>query len=429
MLAMPYAIKQDGIVLGLFVIALSAVSSSLGLYLQGKCSKYVVNGEASFFALAQLTYPQLSVVFDAAIAIKCFGVGVSYLVVVGDLMPKIAQSLVSESVLYRHEWLLERNFYITVSMCAIIVPLCFLKQLDSLKYASMVALSSVLYLVVLVVVHFCKDDIVDKGPVRVLKPYSATSVLSSFPIFVFAYTCHQNMFSLVNELQDRSGSAINRVILISIGTAMSLYITVGLTGYLSFGDAVQPNVIVGYAHSVSSTVGRVAIVVLVMLSFPLQCHPARASINHMYHYFHKLVNRTEEPARSEDAALLDANSDVLDQQIEEGFAASSAPAASLHGTKFVVITSLILLGSYAVAISVQSLARVLAFVGSTGSTSISFILPGIFGYQLIGSEFRSVSEMPHKTRATKFAGFALAAWGLLVMVICLSATIFLGATH
>lgn len=468
MLAMPYAIRSDGVLLGIFVIVLSAATSSFGLYLQGKCSKYVEPGDASFFALAQLTYPQLSVVFDLAIAIKCFGVGVSYLVVIGDLMPKITESLLNDSFLDKHPVLLERNLWITVFMATIVSPLSFLKKLDSLKYASMVALSSVVYLVVLVFVHFLKDDIVDKGPVEVFKPYSTSAIFASFPIFVFAYTCHQNMFSLVNELEDKGGKTINKVIGASIGTAMVLYVVVGVTGYLSFGDNVQPNVIVGYPHSISSTVGRIAIVILVMLSYPLQCHPARASINHIMHYFKYVKEVSRKPSR---ASLLSndrqrkpsralggdiiasprgsfsqqsttsssrpngafgttVDSDFEDELLEEGIPAVSP----LKGKRFVIITSVILCLSYLIAISVKSLAHVLAFVGSTGSTSISFILPGIFGYQLIGSEFIDHStgpwaDMPKKLRLLKSLSLVLSIWGVLVMTVCLSATIFLGASE
>ncbi|KAH3678168.1 hypothetical protein WICPIJ_008926 [Wickerhamomyces pijperi] len=494
-LAMPYALKADGILLGIFVIAFSACTSSFGLYLQGKCCKYVNDGEdASFFALSQLTYPMLSVVFDLAIAVKCFGVGISYLVVIGDLMPKIIESLINEDYLIAHSVLLERNFWITLFMIVIVVPLSFLKKLDSLKYASMIALSSVVYLVVLVVMHFWKDDIINKGPVRFIEPYSATSVFQSFPIFVFSYTCHQNMFSLVNELSDQSGRNINKVISMSIGIACALYILVGVTGYLSFGDNVEPNVIVGYSHSLSSTVGRIAIVILVMLSYPLQCHPARSSINHIIHYFQNFKEISRRPSiatikskRSQSSnlsgstPLMDSVSSPLLKSGALGTTprspSASSPAASnyvqtlrvasmsqpplmqtvlndnassvldmddeyveegniavqpLKGKKFYILTTLILIFSYAIAISVTSLARVLAFVGSTGSTSISFILPGIFGYQLIGSEYYSLNGydgMPVQDRVTRYMALGLSVWGILVMVICLSATIFLGATH
>lgn len=76
-LAMPRAMSQFGIVVGMFVIIFSAVASGFGLYLQARCAKYVERGTASFFSLSQLTYPNAAVIFDAAIAIKCFGMQIS----------------------------------------------------------------------------------------------------------------------------------------------------------------------------------------------------------------------------------------------------------------------------------------------------------------------------------------------------------------
>ena len=74
------------------------------------------------------------------------------------------------------------------------IPLSFLRRLDSLKYTSLIALISIGYLVVLVVAHFVKGDTVaERSPVRVVQPESAIATLSSFPVIVFAYTCHQNV--------------------------------------------------------------------------------------------------------------------------------------------------------------------------------------------------------------------------------------------
>lgn len=50
--------------------------------------------------------------------------------------------------------------------------------------------------------------------------------------------------------------------------------------------------------------------------------------------------------------------------------------------RFALLTTVILTLAYITALSVSSLDRVLAFVGSTGSTSISFILPGLFYYKI-----------------------------------------------
>jgi hypothetical protein len=59
-----------------------------------------------------------------------------------------------------------------------------------------------------------------------------------------------------------------------------------------------------------------------------------------------------------------------------------APVVAMSELRFALITSAILILSYVTALNVSSLDRVLAYVGSTGSTAISFILPGLFYYKI-----------------------------------------------
>lgn len=475
-LAMPYGLKANGLAFGCILVVWSSLTSSMGLYLQSKVAKYTSQTEAvSYFSLAQLTYPQFSIVFDLAIAIKCFGVGVSYLVVIGDLMPKIMELLgvIDTSILMR------RNLWITLFMALLVVPLSYLKKLDSLRYTSVVALFLVVYLICLVVFHYFANDIaLDPGSVKNIDywgPISVRSTLSSFPIFVFAYTCHQNMFAIINELKPRMGQGesgsktrqSNLIIRNSIATACCSYLVVGVIGYLSFGTLVNGNIITMYPRDlVLSLIGRLSIVIMVSLLFPLQCHPCRGLVNHVYYYLtqgfkqdqnggpqlrhhpsvidsagrHGTTSSNEGSSTSEREALT-ADTESLKSLVADDSFISTTPLEGAQDTdghgpaivpltskRFYVITTCIVTFSYLVAVTVTSLEHVLAFVGSTGSTSILFILPGLFGYLLIkpldGGSVLSTNE-----KFCKYGGLALAIWGVIVMVVCLSATIFLNAAH
>uniref|UniRef100_A0A060TC86 ARAD1B21538p n=1 Tax=Blastobotrys adeninivorans TaxID=409370 RepID=A0A060TC86_BLAAD len=410
-LAMPFAYKANGVLLGTILISLAGVTAGFGLYLQSLGARYVPRGHASFFAVAKVTYPSLAVVFDLAIAVKCFGVGVSYVIIVGDLMPQICESLG-----LTHEYLLHRQIWVTITM-AIVGPLSYLRKLDSLKYTSIVALASVGYLVIIVIGHFLVGDTLgNRGEVRLIEPNSAVSVLSALPIIVFAFTCHQNMFSVLNELHDQSVKTVSTMISGSIGTAGFLYMLVGLCGYFSFGDNVGGNIIQMYPYSIFSTIGRIAIVVLVLFSYPLQCHPCRASVNHVLHSLKEIyANRRHGKGRF--TALPNSDeSDQAEQTPEAGTPDNDQVGiVPLSTTTFVVLTTIILILSYIVSLTVQSLELMLAFVGATGSTSISFILPGLFAYSLLG-------HGDHKFMRS--LALALSIWGITVAVVCLSINIY-----
>jgi amino acid permease len=110
-LAMPLAISHMGITLGTIVILWAGLTAGFGLYLQTRCAQYLDRGSSSFFALSQITYPNAAVIFDAAIAIKCFGVGISYLIIIGDLMPGVVRGFNenAEGV----GFLVDRHFWVT----------------------------------------------------------------------------------------------------------------------------------------------------------------------------------------------------------------------------------------------------------------------------------------------------------------------------
>ena len=112
-LAMPHAMSNMGIVLGVVVILWSGLTAGFGLYLQTRCARYLDRGSASFFALSQITYPNAAVIFDTAIAVKCFGVAVSYLIIIGDLMPWVVRGLVHVDA---GSFLLNRQFWVTAFM-------------------------------------------------------------------------------------------------------------------------------------------------------------------------------------------------------------------------------------------------------------------------------------------------------------------------
>ena len=111
---MPSALSKMGIFLGIFVIAWAGLTAGFGLYLQTRCARYIDRGHVSFAALSQLTYPNLSILFDAAIAVKCFGVAVSYLIIIGDLMPRVVEGFAPQAG--EISFLVDRQFWITAFM-------------------------------------------------------------------------------------------------------------------------------------------------------------------------------------------------------------------------------------------------------------------------------------------------------------------------
>ncbi|KAI5958959.1 AVT7 [Candida pseudojiufengensis] len=399
LLSMPLAYSTDGSIFGTFIILLAAITSGFGLFLQCYVSKYTTIGHATFFNLCSITYPQLSVIFDIAIAIQCFGCAVSYLILIRDLMPTIITYVpyIGEEH-YKTFWLLVSTVFT--------VPLSFLKNLDSLKYTSIVALVAILYISLLVIGHYLFNDIPRSGLIEYF-PSSVTGVFKTFSIIVFAFTGHQNMFSIINEAKDKSLPKLVHLINFAILVSTILFIGVGLAGYLTFGSSVNGNVILSYPNGIPTLIGRASIVFMVVFSFPLMLHPARISVNNIYYW----AKEKFQPETNEQTSLLANNEEQVRSKI-----------VPFPETTFYVITVVLLLVGYGLAVAIDSFAFILAVVGATGSTSISFILPGLFGYKLIGSESDDPSPLE---KIFKHLSLVLVIWGVLVMVLCLYSSILL----
>lgn len=401
MLALPFAFKSQGFLLATFSIFFGFITSLFGVMLLAYSSGFVPAGQSSFFEVAKITYPSLAVWFDVAIGLKCFGVCISYLVIIGDLMPGVTAYFGYET---------SEMFWLIVAII-IVTPISFQKSLESLKTASMIALSSVVYLVVLVFVHYVKGDTLDqRGEISWIKPQSTASFISSVPLVVFAFTLAQNVFAAINELDDKSIHNIKNVSTRAIGTAGVIYFVLGALGYLSFGDNVRDNVISMYAPSVSSTLGRFAIVILVLFSYPLMCHPSRASITNVLNAVRESLKKPGAETRDDTTPLLNASE--IPQKPDE---------AAVHA----IVTTLILILSFILANTLNSLELILSFVGATGATSVSFIFPGIFAYSLAGTDRENalIDLSPNQKKRVRKLSLLLVIYGVAVAVLAVGVNI------
>ncbi|KAJ1676926.1 hypothetical protein EV182_007226, partial [Spiromyces aspiralis] len=242
-------------------------------------------------------------------------------------------------------------------------------------------------------------------------------------------------------MRENSTRAINLVIISSIGLACMVYQWIAVIGYLSFGNNVSENLLLMYGKGPLVILSQLGMALLVLFSYPLQCHPARASIEKIIFVIRQGVdgikNYEFDPIPDSEAVTAagdaanpgavpyyntnttesgsnDAGGDEEDgsplESSDSPTTTSSVSAVISHRAStatHVTITVCLLVLSYIVALSVSNLTLVLSFVGSTGSTTISFILPGLFYYKIHADD---------PWRPKKCLAALLAAYGLLILV-------------
>jgi amino acid permease len=379
-LGLPYAYSKAGILLGTFFLLFFGAAAGLGLHLLHVSARKVHPRQGSFYTVAHASIPKFAFLIDVAVAIKCFGVATSYLLVIGDLLPSALSGLACSSSAC--SWVTERENWIGIFL-VFIVPLCYLKTVDSLKFTSALCLVFVIYLTVTVILHeyLPKLDPCDSFP-GVKCPGSKTlaqfdlDTLKTISIFIFAYTCHQNIFAISNELQVNTEARVDVVVTWAVSNAAVVYLLVASYGYLALGSLVSSNVLTDYPSSTLVLVAKLAVAWLVAFSYPLQLHPCRRSL----------------------LQLIFGNPDVL------------LPA---HKWRWLGSTTAILVASVGLGLVLKDLGLVLAVVGASASTMMCYILPGLVYMQLY--------PQWHPRRV--FA-CALMIAGLVIMPVCLASIIF-----
>ncbi|CDO94574.1 unnamed protein product [Kluyveromyces dobzhanskii CBS 2104] len=437
LLAIPYAFRADGILLAVSLALMAAFTSGYGLFILAKCSKTLLNPRhSSFFTLCSITYPNLSLLFDFAMFIQCFGVCLSYLILIGDLFPTLFGGT-------RTNWVLLSTL--------IVIPLSLLRHLDSLRYTSILGLLALSYIGLLIILTYFFGNF-PKPKVDWITVSDNYGVLTTFSIIVFAFTGSMNLFSIINELKENSMTNIKKIINYSISISASCFIISGLFGYLTFGENTLGNIILNYnSDKFVVKVARFNLGLMVLLSFPLLFHPCRISANNMVHWLQLNYGTRTERNESTGPITLEIEDDTDREYLEQELGSShdtsfvhtyqSLPRAAddvdddhiderteavpLPDSRFLTITSILLLVMYVLAMNVQSFALVLALVGATGSTAISFTLPGLFGWKLIGTEALMNGErIGTFEKIHRYGSLALSCYGIVVMVSSVYITLF-----
>jgi len=343
-----------------------------------------------------------------------------------------------------------------------VVPVSFYRTLDELKKASTMALFCILLLALGIVAYAngvaglnpCgsttnseseseNDSSSCRGEVVAFTTIPQT--ISKLPIFIFAFTCQQNIFPIVNELQNRTQERVNTVIYASIGLAFVLFTVVALEGYQTFGSNVRGDILLNYPqqHDIHVTILRICIAIMLVLHYPLQLDPSRRCLTSLVRviklwWYSNTNNRSKRRRRRSSsyhhhsllatatvAGTSTSTSTSTSTEDQEVLLSSASAASSLSSNKssppsetnhhysiledeigndaaaaaaaaddrvFVWITISFLCCSFMVAMIIDDLGIVLAFVGATGSTLVSYILPGLIYIKLTPSPSPSLSE-------------------------------------
>ena len=241
-----------------------------------------------------------SIFIDIIIVVYLFGVFIQYQVIIYSLIGRTFYEFFFKDDYknfdtYENEvWDSAKLKYpIMFGTTLLISPLCLLKDISKMRFASMFGVCALIYSILVVVFEtpwFFKDYL-EKYDEKNSKTHANwfnikkgfTSELNFFTgmaTFFFCYSCHPGAFPVYKTLKNNNKNKVNTVIFKSICLDLIIYILIAICGFMTAPTNPQPLII--YRESVFKndffmTIAKIALALDLFLSLPANFASYRCS--------------------------------------------------------------------------------------------------------------------------------------------------------
>ena len=379
LLGLSCATAKCGWFLGLLLLFIAGAAAMFTLHLLNCMIMSSSKRHVSFYSISERVAPWCKLIVDIAIALKCFGVGTAYFQVYGSQLAQFIQAM-NPSVNNVLSSFALRSIVILVGFVAMI-PVCFRKRVSKTAVINVFGILGISYIVLISIVYVE----VDVGVTSVWPVGTFAEITAKIPIFIFTFTCHQNMFLVGEDMADRTQKKLDAVAFLAELVGACLFIPALVCPYITYGSLVNSNFLesmganVEIGDSPAVLCGGLALAIAEISAFPLQLFPCRKSV----------------------IVLISRGRDLVGNQ-EKHFRRA--------------VTAIILIVTSIVAIFVTDLGITLSLVGIIGSNTICFIMPS-FLY------CKSFARQGPKW----YASAAVFVVSSLLLPICLTAILFVAA--
>uniref|UniRef100_A0A8C7XH33 Solute carrier family 38 member 6 n=1 Tax=Oryzias sinensis TaxID=183150 RepID=A0A8C7XH33_9TELE len=370
-LGLAYAMANTGIISFCFLLMLVACLAAYSIHLLLKlCDQTGVNSYEDLGGRALQKPGQVLV--GVTIIVQNIGAMSSYLFILKSELPAAIRSFLSPGE-SGNAWYDDGRLLLVLIAVCIILPLAMLPRIGFLGYTSSISFLFMLYFAVVVVVK--KWSIPCPLPHNTTTLYGTSKISNvsendctpklfvvsiksayAIPTMAFSFLCHTAVLPIYCELERPTKPRMQKVANIGIALSFFLYFISSLFGYLTFYNHVGTELLLAYnsylPRDILVLTVRLAILISVLLTVPLIHFPARKAV----------------------ISLL-----YGDQEF----------SWLIHVILTVILLSVVLL----LAIFVPDISSVFGVVGSTTSSCLLFVFPGIFYLKISNQPRRSVDSV------------------------------------
>ena len=209
--------------------------------------------------------------------------------------------------------------------------------------------------------------------------FNVAGIPSTVGIIAYCFVAHDTAFLYYNTLYNPTKLRWNQLVLLSIGSAMSLVFVLSIPAYLTFGDEVQGNVLNNYnVKQPAIIVTRIIYVIMMALAYPTAFFVVRHVI---YAGFCRLVslelryNYINGGVRRRTMQSMTFEQDIANYSLhlfESEYNVKNAPLYQ-HLIFTIILFSIPLI----LALFITNLGVAMSIIGNLSSVNLAFILPCI----------------------------------------------------
>ena len=274
-LGLPSAMEAAGALWGSLLLVLICVLTIYSIRLM-----VIAVEQTGYMTYEQMARGLLGHAFEKLTAFLivafCWGVTVAYVVAVADVMGKLSVATWFPEALSGPSG---HKVLAIIYWGCFMLPLSLMKEINALRYTSLLSVLSTLYLIITLIVHATTVSAEQAKENLTLAKFNINMVVS-LPIFMFSFCCQTNAFEIYTEMRPRTVAQMTKVATLSVSLCTVLYIAAGVAGFATFGSATRGNILnnLDPLGSVYIAIAFFAITVTLTCAFPICILPTRDAV-------------------------------------------------------------------------------------------------------------------------------------------------------
>ena len=312
--SLPIKCTQLGLVWNLLLIVIGAMAAYWTLSGLIRASRKVNGVDYSPTVRGIIgNYPAFFI--DIIIVIYLFGVFVQYQVIIYSLLGRTIYEFFGDKDKYENFDSYEDDYWdsaklkfpIMFGTTLLVMPLCLLKDISKMRFASMFGVCALIYCIIVVVIQtpwFFKDYLdnykEDDSSTHanwfdITKAFNSDlNFFTGIATVFFCYSCHPGAFPVFKTLKNHTEERINKVFFRSICLDIIIYILIAICGFMT--APLKPESLVIFRESVFDndifmTIAKIALALDLFLSLPANYASYRCSFFIVFFKTDKIDNK------------------------------------------------------------------------------------------------------------------------------------------